>query len=89
MATGAFTGTGTGTVVEVTGPKKLDLSIFGTFVGTVQLQRKRPADATWRVVQEYTDEVEELPECASGVWQWRTECTAYTSGTANWELSAQ
>jgi hypothetical protein len=92
MATGSFTATGAGEVVEIVAPKYFDLSIFGTFTGTVQLQRKRPSDSTWRVVKEYTEASEDLEDTglvASGVWQVRLECTSYTSGTINWELSAQ
>lgn len=66
-----------------------DVSVSGTFVATVTLQRKRPGDAAAaaRDVETYTAGAEPLKEFA-GHWDVRlyVKSSAYTSGTAVLEL---
>lgn len=73
----SFTATGAGSQEE-----KLDrfaVSVSGTFVGTVALQRQMP-DETWHTIESYTEAVEKLAE-SGGRLPHRFNCTAYTSGT--------
>lgn len=67
-----------------------DVSIYDTasFVGTITLQRKRPADTTWRDVKTWTAPAEETGE-SSGNWQYRLGCKTggFTSGSITVELS--
>lgn len=76
-----FTATAEGDELEVSGPRYVDIGFSGDMVGTFQLQKKRPADADWRVVEEYTENVEDVLFLAAGPWHVRWEVTAYTSGT--------
>ena len=55
----------------------------------MQLQRKRPSDASWRVIASYTANFEDVAHVAQGIWQMRFECTVYTSGTFSYELASQ
>lgn len=70
-------------------------SLFGTFVGTVQLQRTFDAGTNWLPCGEdaagtaatYTAPVSvEVYEPEPGVF-YRWACTAYTSGTVSYRLS--
>lgn len=66
-----------------------DISVFGTFVATVHLQRKRPGEAASaaRDVEAYTAGTEKLGEM-QGHWDVRLFVKAgnFTSGTVNLEL---
>ena len=66
-----------------------DVSVSGTFVATVTLQRKRPGDAAGaaRDIETYTSGTETLKEFA-GHWDVRLHVKTgnYTSGTAVLEL---
>lgn len=68
-----------------------DVSVSGTFVATVTLQRKRPGEAASgaRDIETYTAGTEKLQEFA-GHWDVRlhVKTAAYTSGTAILELGA-
>ena len=57
------------------------LSIGGTFVGTVELQRR--IGQNWQTVESYTAAAEKEISNGSPV-QTRLECTAYTSGTVEY-----
>lgn len=71
----------TGTAKFLTG--NYAVSISGTFVGTVQLQRRYGGTGSWGVVDTYTEptEVNGFEPVEEDV-EYRLECTAYTSGTA-------
>jgi len=60
-----------------------DISIYGTFVGTVSIQRKYAgeADSEYRTVEAVTAPAERYGEVA-GNWVYRAIMTAYTSGSA-------
>jgi hypothetical protein len=66
----------------------LNISVSGTFEGTVALQRRFLGETDWRTVKTYTDEVEEVcmdPEY--GVeYRLGVPTGGYTSGTANCRL---
>lgn len=57
-----------------------------SFVGTVELQRRRVGGATWRTIASYSGPVEETGEMP-GNWQARLVVTAYTSGSIVGEIS--
>lgn len=91
---GAFTAaTQTSTPVWMRGPFNFDVA--GTFVGTVVIERSFDSGTTWSVVSRdtagnqcaYTAPASfSLMELESSV-QYRTRCSAYTSGTINTRLS--
>lgn len=67
--------------IQISG--KFNLSISGTFVGTVTVQRKRLNESTYRDVESYTTETEANGEVI-GKWDVRVGIKTgdYTSGTA-------
>ncbi|MGB8275589.1 MAG: hypothetical protein WCF16_10020 [Alphaproteobacteria bacterium] len=85
LASGTFGGTGQSASVALYG--KFNVSVQGTFVGTVALRRSYDQGSTWNTVESYTvptDKVGEEPE--SGIL-YRLDCTAFTSGTIVYRLS--
>lgn len=95
---GAVTGTfgATGQSASFT-PKRddpFDVSLWGTFVATVQLERSFDAGVTWLPVtysdgssRAWTGAVStDLQETSDGVI-FRLNCTSYTSGTVNYRIS--
>ena len=91
--TGAFTGTGTSdTFIPCISSKKTEsaffnVSVWGTFVGTVQLQRSFDGGTTWIPTASYTAVDSDIGEEPEDSVLYRFECTAYTSGTINYRLS--
>ena len=95
LVTGAFASATAGTAVRF--EKSFNLSIWGTFVGTIALQRSFDQGTTWNTVAadaygtaaSWTAPVDLIIDTQGeqGVL-YRLNCTAYTSGTANWRLSA-
>lgn len=88
---GSFTATGQSDPVNVPSGTPFNLTIWGTFVGTVQLER-RVDGANWAPVSSEGTPVEFTEPCSEVVSapassQYRLNCTAYTSGTINWRLS--
>jgi len=85
--TGTFAATGDSAEVELVGP--INLSLTGTWVATVKLQRSFDDGVTFLDVASYTANAEELGakvEPESGVL-YRLSCSAYTSGTVTYRLS--
>lgn len=66
---------------------KADVSISGTFVATILLQRSFDAGTTWVNVGSYTAPTEFLHENNSNAVQYRFNCTAFTSGSAVCRMS--
>lgn len=89
--TAAVTAQNTGTDwLQIRGERKFfDISVYGTFVATVHLQRKRPgaAASAARDVESYTAGTEKIAEM-QGHWDVRlfVKTGNFTSGTANLEL---
>jgi hypothetical protein len=89
---GSFTATGRSDAASVRG--KFNVSGAGDFVGTVQLQRRFLGDNTWYPVSKNVDgdpvefsgpfsvQVEEIQVDVD----YALECTAYTSGTLNYNI---
>ncbi len=77
-----FSATGTSSEVDGDQDTPMHLSIQGTFAGTIQLQRSFNSGTNWGVVDSYTAVTEKTIQRTSAAYQYRLECTAYTSGTA-------
>lgn len=93
LITKAFTATGTSDSAVFRG--QFDAALWGTFVGTAQLQQSFDGGTTWIPVSidssgspaSYTAPVAVTAfEPEDGVL-YRWECTAYTSGTINARIS--
>jgi hypothetical protein len=89
---GAFTGTGAG--VSALLFRSFNLSIWGTFVGTVALERSFDGGTTWLNCTKTDGTANSFTAAASVVCEepepgvlYRLNCSAYTSGTINWRLS--
>lgn len=96
--TGSFTGTGNSAAItpEIAvdrGCASFNVSVWGTFAGTVQPQRSFDSGATWlpftkdrTAISATAPFSEGFAEAEAGV-QWRLSCTAFTSGTINYRIS--
>jgi hypothetical protein len=99
LVTGSLTATGSSAAFVMDANKNwgaaLNAVLWGTFVGTMQLQRSFDGGTTW--VPACTDQVGTaanytapaavvFQECERTVL-WRWTCTAFTSGTINYRLS--
>lgn len=92
---GSFVATGQSLALPASGP--FNLSLWGTFVATVQLQRSFDGGLTWQLAQ--ADSVGataisftavasvKLDLGSEGGVLYRLNCSAYTSGTVNYRLS--
>ena len=66
----------------------MNLSLSGTFVGTVLVERSFDSGSTYHLVATHTTIVEtRYPEAEVGVL-YRLRCSIYTSGTVTYRLSA-
>ena len=89
--TGAFTAAITGASMCFFGP--FNWFIWGTFVATIQLERSFDAGVTWvpctrgGVNSPVTGPISDVATEPESGMLYRLNCTAYTSGTANWRLS--
>lgn len=89
---GSFTATGGGASAALLG--NLTASLWGTFVGTVQLQRSFDGGTTWIACTDEAGAALALSapgqmvqaETEPGVL-YRLNCTAYTSGTIAWQIA--
>jgi len=78
--------TATGQSAEANGDS-CDIILSGTFVGTVALQAQ-DATGNWVTVNSWTAQAISLNIKAAFARNWRLDCTAYTSGTIAYEISA-
>lgn len=97
--TGTFTATPQTSALSPFVPlagRPFNVSLWGTFSATVQLERSFDGGTTWlqltsngTQVEKFTGSTvisESVTENEAGV-QYRLNCTAYTSGTVNYRLS--
>jgi len=84
-----LTATGPASSLTVNPGEALRLKVAGTFVGTVALEYSDDAGSTWHTVLTFTDVWEWFWDAINlgGSWLWRWNCTAYTSGTIETEIS--
>lgn len=73
---------------------RFNVSIWGTFVGTVQLQRTFDGGASWLACSKpdltlanFTETVSFVVEETEDNVDYRLACIAYTSGTINYRMS--
>ncbi len=85
FVTGAISSVAAGSATDSVG--KADLSIWGTFVGTVAIQRQE-AGGNWGTIEGVTEPVEKVITNALNM-PFRVNVTAYTSGTINYRISGQ
>jgi hypothetical protein len=81
---GTFAATGTSAAQNHSGGGLLGLSISGTFVGTIKLERYM--GAAWHTIETYTSITEKNVSTASASILYRLNCSAYTSGTVTYYL---
>ena len=93
LTSGTFTGTGQSAAVGVA-PTAFNVSEWGTFVATVQLERSFDNGVTWLPVTANGSQLELFTGPASENWSeseagvlYRLNCTSYTSGTVNYRIS--
>jgi hypothetical protein len=94
QGTGTFTATGTGTAVPVARRGDFNISLWGTFAGTVTLERSFDGGSTWLPVTyidgsaiSWTAPISTtFAEPEAGV-SYHFNCTSYTSGTVSWRIS--
>jgi hypothetical protein len=89
---GTFTGVATGASALLY--RSFNLSIWGTFVGTVALERSFDGGTTWLnctksdgTANSFTSGVSLICEEPEPGVLYRLNCTAFTSGAINWRLS--
>lgn len=90
---GTFTATGNGASAQVDG--NFNIAVWGTFVGTVVLERSFDGGTTWIPrMWEFTQTNVSLTSQTSGVMSepelgvlYRFRCSAFTSGTINYRIS--
>ena len=85
---GTFTATGSSAGQNHSGGGLLALSISGTFVATVVLQRSLDGGSTYQDIESYTAPAEVNVEAANQSVLYRLNCSAYTSGTATYYLGS-
>lgn len=93
LTSGTFTGTGQSAAVVVQ-PNGFNVSEWGTFAATVQLERSFDNGVTWLPVTANGTQLELFTAPVSENWAeteagvlYRLNCTAYTSGTVNYRIS--
>lgn len=93
LVSGTFTGTGAGAMRSFY--NDFNVTISGTFVATVALQRSFDQGTTWHTLStdatgtaaQFTVPVSLIAnEPENGVY-YRLSCTAFTSGSVDWRLS--
>lgn len=96
--TGSFTATGQSAALLVKGIDDrreipVNMSLRGTFVGSVAVERKFDGDANWYPLTAlgstiaFTGPCSEIFYEAEAGMTYRLNCTAFTSGTINYRLS--
>lgn len=90
---GSFTAMGQSAAYTPVAGRSINYSAWGTFVGTLRLERSFDAGVTWLPVTalgtgiSFTAPFSETWDEAEANVQYRLNCSAYTSGTANYRIS--
>lgn len=91
-ASGLLSAAAAGSGVAMRGT--FNVTLWGTFVGTIVLERSFDAGSTWQQVTFSDGTALSYNAPVSVVWseaeygvQYRVRCSVYTSGTINWRLS--
>ena len=64
----------------------IDLSIQGTFAGTIILKRSFDGGSVWGDLETYTAVTEKKIDVSGENYIYKLQCTAYSSGTATYLL---
>lgn len=80
--TGSFTGTGSSAATQING--RTPLSLSGTWVATVKLQRSFDSGLNWLDVDQFASNIETYVNGAGEMF--RLTCSAFTSGTVAYRL---
>ena len=83
LTDGTFTATGQSSEIVPPKGEAFTLSISGTFVATVLLQRTR-SGGTWRTIETYMAPTEVNVNAAGSGFFYRLNCSAFTSGTVTY-----
>ena len=94
LQTGSFTALGNSPQISFFG--QFNVSIWGTFIGTVELQKSFDGGVTWLPAGTFNQgSNSDINSPLSYAWQeyeygvyYRLACNHYTSGTINYRLSA-
>lgn len=84
---GDFTATGQSSTFTVS-VRDFVLKIGGTFSATIALEIFNVQANAWQTVETYTAATVKAIDAVAAGLQFRLNCTAYTSGTASYELEA-
>lgn len=90
---GSFTGTGQSNSVDLFGP--FNLSFWGAFIATAQLERSFDNGVVWiacardatGTIASYSTAISLVGDEYETKIKYRLNCTAYTSGTMNYRIS--
>lgn len=83
--TGSFTGLAVSSVSGIS-ERKYNVSIFGTFSGTVEVQRSFDDGVTWQAIKTITAPYEGVGIEVERKVSYRLECTVFTSGSIYYRL---
>ena len=93
LVSGSFSATGQSATFMAILDQPFNITIYGTFVGTVRLERSFDAGTTWVPLTANGSAILSFTAPASESWSesganmsYRMNCTAYTSGTINYRL---
>jgi len=75
--------TGVGRSSQLPGGEKMVVSVSGTFVATIDLERSSDSGSTWLTIESYTAPVEKNIESISDKFLYSLNVSAFTSGTVN------
>lgn len=94
LVSGAFTGTGQSAAISPIPEQGFNVSLWGTFVASVRLERSLDNGTTWLPITAggsamftWTSPASEENEEPESGALYRLNCTAYTSGTVNYRIS--
>jgi hypothetical protein len=92
--TGSFSAAGQSASFQPINGRAFNITLWGTFSASVQLERSFDSGATWRALTAsgvtlyaWTGAASETAEEAEYGVIYRLNCTAYTSGTVNYRIS--
>ena len=92
--TGTFTATGQSASFDPLAGRKFNITLWGTFSATVQLERSFDGGTTWQYLTSGGTQTYKWTAIASEQNQedeyiaiYRLNCTAFTSGTVNYRIS--
>ena len=86
LISGSFTTTGVSNSSMIY--RNFNVSVQGTFVATVDLERSFDNGTTWEVVESYTAPVSKSLNEVEALVSYRLNCSAFTSGQVNYRIGS-